>query len=103
MPLRISFPPQRSLIRLTSSQLRVVSNCSAVQDDSERRSPTPFAWPTMLRNVRRFVPNIPRHQRGLPARLGGEIDDVRNRHPGRGREAVLGVLVTLTEDLEIHR
>src|SRR3954465_5207099 len=38
-----------------------------------------------------------------PARLGGEIDDVRNRHPRWGREAVLDVLMALTEDLKIHR
>ncbi|CFN63728.1 Uncharacterised protein [Bordetella pertussis] len=68
MPLRISLPPQRRLIHSTSSQLRRGSNCSAVQDDSDDRSVTPLAWPTMLPKVRRRVPSMPRHQRGLNAR-----------------------------------
>ena len=36
---------------------------------SDDMSPTPLAWPTMLPNVRRLVPSMPRHQRGLVARL----------------------------------
>ena len=69
MPLRMSLPPQRCLIHSTSSQLRRGSNCSAVQEDSEDRSLTPLAWPTMLPKVRRLVPSMPMHQRGLVARL----------------------------------
>jgi hypothetical protein len=43
---------QRSWMRLTSSQFRAGSNCSAVQDDSERMSPTPWAWPSTRRMPR---------------------------------------------------
>ena len=32
---------------------------AVVQDISDDRSPTPLAWPTMLRKVRRLVPSIP--------------------------------------------
>src|SRR3546814_848378 len=69
IPLSISLRPQRSLIHSTSFQLRLGSNCSAVYDDREDRSLTPFACPTILPKVRRFVPSIFRHQRGLVARL----------------------------------
>ena len=62
MPFRMSLPPQRSLMRFTSSQLRLGSNCSAVQEDREDRSLTPFACPTMFRKVRRSVPSIDTHQ-----------------------------------------
>ncbi len=51
-----------------SRQLRRGSNCSAVHDASDERSPTPSAWPTMLPKLRRFVPSMPAHQRGLVAR-----------------------------------
>src|SRR5690606_1908701 len=69
MPLSTSLPPQRVLIHSISLQLSRGSNCSAVQDDSEDRSLTPLAWPTILPNERRLVPSIFRHQRGLVARL----------------------------------
>ena len=69
MPFKISLPPQRFLIHSTSPQLSCGSNCSAVHDDSDDKSPTPLAWPTMLPKLRRLVPSMPRHQRGLVARL----------------------------------
>ena len=64
MPFRISLPPQRSLIHSTSFQESCGSNCSLVQEESEARSFTFLAWPTMLRKVRRCVPSMPMHQRG---------------------------------------
>src|SRR3546814_385991 len=69
MPLRISLPPHLFLIHSISFQLRRGSNCSAVQDDKDDRSLTPLAWPTMLPKLRRLVPSMFRHQRGLVARL----------------------------------
>src|SRR3954462_2603526 len=48
-------------------------------------------------------PALCAQHRQAPARLGGEIDDVRNRHPRWGREAVLEVLMSLAENLKIHR
>ncbi|MNL49044.1 hypothetical protein D3C87_1719490 [compost metagenome] len=67
MPLRISGPPQRSLIHSTSFHESCGSNCSAVQAPSEERSVTLLAWPTMLRKVRRLVPSILMHQAGRVA------------------------------------
>ena len=69
MPLMMSLPPQRSLMRATSSQLRRGSNCSLVQEESEDRSDTFLAWPTMLPKVRRLVCSMPQHHCGLVARL----------------------------------
>ena len=69
MPLIISLPPHISLMRATSSQLRRGSNCSAVQDESDDKSPTFLAWPTILRKVRRSVLSIFMHHSGLVARL----------------------------------
>ncbi len=69
MPLRISLPPHWFLIHSRSFQFSCGSNCSVVQLASEDMSPTPLAWPTILRKVRRWVPSMPRHQRGLVARL----------------------------------
>src|SRR5690606_10996412 len=43
--------------------------CAAVHEESEYTSGTFLAWPTMVANVRRFVPSMFRHQRGLVARL----------------------------------
>ena len=40
-PLRISFPPQRSLIHATSSQLSLGSNCWAVHDINDLMSVRP--------------------------------------------------------------
>ena len=57
-------PPQRCLIQATSSHDNMGSNCSAVQAESDDRSPTPLACPTILRKVRRLVRAIARHQRG---------------------------------------
>src|SRR5690554_3463993 len=68
-PFSISLPFQRFLIHSRSFQLRLGSNCSAVQEDSEETSVTFLAWPTILPKVRRSVPNMFRHQRGLVARL----------------------------------
>src|SRR5690554_6532623 len=68
-PLSTRRPPQRFLIHSRSSQQRLGSNCSDVHDDSDETSVTFLAWPTMLPNVRRFVPSMFRHQRGLVARL----------------------------------
>jgi hypothetical protein len=99
MPFRISLPPQRFLIHSTSPQLSCGSNCSAVHDASDDMSPTPLAWPTMLPKLRRLVPSMPRHQRGLVARL------MRLASVGLGgrRQAVLDVLVALAQDLQIQR
>ncbi len=67
MPLMISGPPHCSLIQATSAQESCGSNCSAVQDESEERSETFLAWPTMLPKVRRFVCSMSRHQKGRVA------------------------------------
>ncbi len=83
----------------TFSQSSFGSNCSFVQLISERRSPTPLAWPTMLRNVRRWVPSIPSPQCGLVARFS-RFGTVRLR---RGGQVVLQVLVPLAQDLEVQR
>ena len=69
IPFRMIFPPHSFLISSISAQLSAGSNCSAVQEASEDMSLTLLAWPTMLRKVRRDVPSMPRHQRGLVARL----------------------------------
>ena len=45
------------------------SNCSLVQADSERMSLTPLICPTRFPKVRCCAPSMPRHQRGLVARL----------------------------------
>ena len=67
MPLRMSLPPHCALTQATSSQFRVGSNCSLVQEASELMSLTPFTWPTRLRKVWRRVPIMPSTQRGLVA------------------------------------
>src|SRR4051812_2668399 len=69
MPLMISLPPQRCLIHSTSFHDRLRSNCCEVHDDSDDMSDTEVAWPTILPKLRRGVPSMPRHQRGLVARL----------------------------------
>src|SRR5690625_2953638 len=69
IPLRTSLPPHFCLTHSTSSQFKVGSNCSAVQEDKELRSLTPLACPTILPNERRGVCNICQHQRGLVAKL----------------------------------
>src|SRR5690606_14797839 len=69
MPFSTNLPPQRVLIHSMSAQHKAGSNCSAVHDDSEDRSLTPLAWPTILPKLRRLVPSIFTHQRGLVARL----------------------------------
>ncbi len=69
MPFRMSFPPQRFFTHSTSAQLRVGSNCCAVQAKSDAGSPTLSTWPTMLPKLRRLVPSMARHQRGLVIRL----------------------------------
>src|SRR5690606_11416595 len=69
IPFRTSLPPQRFLIHSMSSQHKAGSNCSAVQDESEDRSLTPLACPTILPKERRLVPSMFAHQRGLVARL----------------------------------
>ena len=99
MPFRISLPPQRSLMRFTSSQLSVGSNCSAVQADSSRMSFTPLTWPTMLRNSRRLVPSMPVHQRGLVAMLAM----LASVSLGGALKPFLHVLVALRQDLQIER
>src|SRR5471032_831341 len=69
MPLMINLPPQRCLIHSTSFHDRLRSNCWLVHDDSEDISDTDVACPTILPKLRRGVPSMPRHQRGLVAML----------------------------------
>ena len=69
MPLRMSLPPQSFLIHSTSPQFSVGSNCDAVHSLRRDISLTPWTWPTMLPNWRRFVPSMPSAQRGLVAML----------------------------------
>ena len=68
MPLIMSLPPHKSLMRATSSQERRGSNCSLVQEESEDKSETFFAWPTILPKVRRLVCSICQHHCGRSAR-----------------------------------
>ena len=75
------------------------SNCSLVQLIRTDRSPTPLAWPTILRKVRRLVPSMP----SAPARLGGKVQHVRQRQAWRGGQPVLQILVALAQDLQIQR
>ena len=65
MPLIINLPPQRFLIHSTSFHDNAGSNWPAVQAAKELMSDTLLAWPTILPNCRRFVPSMPKHQRGL--------------------------------------
>ena len=65
MPLIISLPPHKSLIRATSSQLKRGSNCSAVHENRDELSCTFFACPMILRNVRRSVCSMCQHHSGL--------------------------------------
>ena len=70
-------------MRATSSYDRRGSNCSDVQDDSEDKSPTFFAWPTMLRKVRRSVCSMFQHHSHLVARLGSSSEWVWAARTGR--------------------
>src|SRR5690606_635499 len=68
-PLSTRRPPQRFLIHSRSFQLRLGSNCSAVQADNDDTSETLRAWPTNLPTVRRLVRSKFKQQRGLVDRL----------------------------------
>ena len=63
-------PPQRFLTHSTSAQLRrrveLLGGPGARATPCRRR---PSTWPTMLPKLRRLVPSMPRHQRGLVIRL----------------------------------
>ena len=99
MPFRMNLPPQSFLISLTFSQSSLGSNCELVHSISERGSPTPSTWPTMLRKDA-----APRAQHAKPpAHLGRHVDHVRHGQPRRRREPVLQVLVALPEDLQVER
>ena len=52
-----------------SGQLKRGSNCSLVQAASELMSLTFLTWPIRLPKLRRDVPAMPMHQRGLVSRL----------------------------------
>ena len=69
MPFKISLPPHCFLTQAMSSQLRVGSNCSLVQEARDFMLVTALTWPTRLPKVWRLVPAMPRHQRGLVIRL----------------------------------
>ncbi len=100
MPFRISLPPHCCLTHSTSGHDRRGSNCSLVHAASELMSLTPLTCPTRLRKVWRLVPAMPRHQRGLVARLSRLR---QRRDHGDARQPVLQVLVALADDLQVQR
>ena len=92
MPLRMSLPPQRCLIHSTSSQLRRGSNCSAVQEDSEDRSLTPWRGRRCCRGAA-----LGAQHAHAPARRR-QVDQVAQRGLGRVDRPFL-MSLWLTQDL----
>ena len=97
MPLMISLPGQMLRIHSTSFQFSEVSNCEADPFDSEVMSSVFF---TMTGEIAEGAALALQHA-GHPGRLGGEIDELRQRPFRRHRHAVLDVGMALADHLEI--
>ena len=97
MPLRISLPGQMLRIHSTSFQFSVVSNCVAIQ--VPQRGDVVGAL-EVTDQIAEGAALAAQHA-GDPGRLGGEIEQLRQRPFRRHRHAVLDVGMALPDHLQV--